>query len=113
MLSYLRLALWAILWSIVWPIMKIVKKKGEHNCLTWAFNEWEEKEGYLVIRWCRSRRFRWIRWPHFLFLDQEHHDLLRHYMPNDVSKINKRLIPDLWFEGTERLGDPKTKRLDN
>jgi len=31
-------------------------------------------------------------------------------MPNDVSKIEKRLIPDLWFEGTELLGDPEKKK---
>jgi len=114
MLSFIRLALWILFWSIVWPIMQLFRKKGQHNCVTWALNEWEEKEdGYIVIRWCRSSRFKWLRWPHLLFLDQENNDKLRHFLPNDSSKIDKKVIPDIWFDGTEATGDPLDKTDEN
>lgn len=107
MLSFIRLALWILFWSIVWPIMQLFRKNGQHNCVTWALNEWEDnKDGYIVIiRWCRSSKFKWLRWPHLLFLDQENNDKLRHFLP-DSSKNDKKIVPDIWFDGTEKVGDP-------
>lgn len=105
MLFYFRLAFWTLFWSLLWPIMQIFRKKGQHNCITWAINEWEQKDGYIVIRWCRSSKYSWLRWPHFLFLDQEHHENLRHFLPDDTSDLDKKLIPDMWFHGTEKSGD--------
>ncbi len=112
MLSYLRLALWILFWTIIWPIMQLFRKDGQHNCVTWALKEWEDKEdGYIVIRWCRSSRFKWLRWPHLLYLDQEHNDKLRHFLPSS-SKIDKKIVPAIWFDGTERIGDPSKDSAD-
>ena len=113
MLSYIRLALWTIFWLLVWPPLQLFRKKGQHNCVTWAINEWDTKEGYLVIRWCRSSRYKWLRWPHLLFLDQEQQEHLRHFLPDDTSKVDKQVIPDMWFDGTEKIGDSPENADEN
>jgi hypothetical protein len=89
--------------------MQLARKKDQHNCLTWALDEWEKTDGYLVIRWCRSSRHKWLRWPHFLILDKDHHEKLRHFLPDDTAKIDTKLFPDIWFDGAEKQGDdPET-----
>ena len=113
MLSLLRLALWTIFWLLLWPPMQFFRKKGQHNCVTWAINEWDTKEGYIVIRWCRSSKFKWLRWPHFLFLDQEHFKHVRHFVPNNRAKVKNEIVPALWFDGHEKQGDPPDRADEN
>jgi len=113
MLSYLRLAFWTIFWLVVWPLVLPFKKRGQHNCVTWAMDEWDKDDGYIVIRWCRSSKFRWLRWPHFLYLDKENNEQLRHLLPTDDSKLTKRVVPDMWFTGKERVGDPQDFKGEN
>lgn len=113
MLQFFRLTLWIIFWFFTWPVLKLFQKKGQQNCVTWALDEWKRKDGYLVIRWCRSSKYQWFRWPHLLFLDQEHHEKLRHFLPQDTSKLKKRLIPDMWFDGKEKQGDDPESMEEN
>jgi hypothetical protein len=104
MLEYLRLAIWTIIWVVGWPLTLPFRKKGEHNCLTWALRQMEKKDGYLVIRWCRSAKYDWLRWPHFLFLQAKHHEDLIHLVPKK-NEHEKKTIPSPWFDGYIKIGD--------
>lgn len=82
------------------------------NCLSWAARRWQAEEGYLVIRWCRSNKLPFVRWPHFAWLAAEHHDKLKHFMPRDQS-MGKHYLPDLWFDGRIQTGDPPDEDGEN
>lgn len=113
MLSYLRLAIWTVIWVVGWPLTLPFRKKGEHNCLTWALRQMEKKEGYLVIRWCRSAKYEWLKWPHFLYLQAEHHEDLIHLVPKK-NEHSKKTIPSPWFDGYIKIGDdPKDEFHEN
>lgn len=109
MQSLLRLIFWGGLWLIAWAfttvLRKITKRPRLDNCLTWALRRWDEDDGYLVIRWCRSARFRWMKWPHFLWLPVNADSELRHLMPRDDDN-ELHVLPAPWFEGKIVKGDP-------
>lgn len=83
MKQYLNLIFWGVVWLIIWIILyPFIKNKD--NCATWAIRQWTNHGGYLSIRWCRSNRVNWIKWPHFLWLPEEHHDKLYHVIPENA-----------------------------
>lgn len=90
MWSYFKLTIWAIIWLLLW-IFVAPFRKGRHNCLTWAQHKQDTEGGYLVIRWCRTNKVRWIKWPHFLWLDKKHADLLEHCIPKEDEHTEKSL----------------------
>ena len=112
MLSYFRLAVWTVFWLVAWPVTLPFKKPGQHNCLTWALRQIDKNDGYLVIRWCRSSAISWLRWPHFLYLEAKHHEHLHHFVPK-TDEHTKKLIPDPWFTGYIKDGDPKDDKDEN
>ncbi len=112
MLYYVRLFVWSAFWLVAWPLTLPFRKPKQHNCLTWALREIEKNDGYLVIRWCRSSIFPWLKWPHFLYLDTSHHDALQHFVPDDGDSA-KRVVPEPWFAGHIKTGDSPDERDDN
>jgi len=103
MWSYFKITLWAIIWLFVWLVV-FPFRKNRDNCLTWAMKKFDEEEGYLVIRWCRSSKYKWLRWPHFLWLSKEHHEILQHCIPKEET-TNKKIFPQPWFNGYVKQGD--------
>lgn len=94
-----------VFWGLVFFILYIpllVTRKNRDNCLTWALRKWDHEGGYLVIRWARSNRSRWILWPHFLWLHPEKHHHLEHVISE---KEEEHLIPEVWFEPVHIKGD--------
>jgi hypothetical protein len=65
----------------------------------------EKEDGYLVIRWCRSAKYEWLKWPHFLFLPASQHENLVHLVPKE-NEHTLKTIPSPWFEGRIKTGDP-------
>lgn len=110
MWSFLKLVVWGLLWTPIWfmtiVIRKIKKRPRMDNCLSWALRKWTTEGGYLVIRWCRSNRISFIRWPHFLWLPPDKHQDLKHFVPKKADQ-HMKLIPDAWFEGKIQTGDDK------
>lgn len=109
MWSFIKLMIWGLIWLMTWPCVMLYRYVGKKprldNCFTWAIREWDSKpEGYLVIRWCRSSKTN-IKWPHFLYLDQENHEALRHFMPLKDDQSMK-YFPNAFFEGKLQRGDP-------
>lgn len=111
MWSFLKLIVWGLLWTPVWLLTTLnrhlTKKPRLDNCLSWALRKWTSEGGYLVIRWCRSNRLPYIRWPHFLWLPPDKHHELKHFVPKKQDQ-HLRLVPDVWFEGKIQTGDPET-----
>ncbi len=105
MWSFFKLVMWGWLWFVAWIITLPFKKSNQDNCLTYALKKWDEG-GYLVIRWCRSNKHSWIRWPHFLWLDQRFDRVLEHYVPKEAEDI-ERTIPKPWFDGRIVYNDPE------
>lgn len=109
MRSLIRLVFWGLLWIPAWFITNLIrhltKKPRLDNCLTWAVRKWESDGGYLVIRWARSAKYRWMRWPHFLWLPEDKHQDVKHFLPK-VDDQHMKLIPNAWFEGKIQTGDP-------
>lgn len=100
MWAYLRLSVWCLFWAFMWPIASLWKRAGQENCLTWAFRRWQERpDGYIVIRWSRSNKYEWMRWPHFLFIDPGNDDHMIHLLPKDANDIDKHMVPAMWFDG--------------
>ncbi len=109
MWSFAKLLLWGFFWFWAWAITLPFKKKHEDNCLTYALKKWDDQggdNGYLVIRWCRSNKVRWIRWPHFLWLDSSFDRVLEHYVPKE-EEDTERTIPKPWFDGRVVYNDPQ------
>ena len=104
MWSFFKMIVWGILWFLLGLVFIMIRKTNEDNCLTWAMREMDEKGGYLVIRWARSARWRWLKWPHFLWLDDKHEQHLRHFIPHDKDNAD-RYFPKPWFKGYIKLGD--------
>jgi hypothetical protein len=46
-----------------------------------------------------------MRWPHFLWLSEEHHEELKHFLPR-VDDMDLHYLPAPWFEGRVQKGDP-------
>jgi hypothetical protein len=110
MLSFIKLLVWGILWLPAWVVAKtaqqLQKRQSRDNCLSWALRKWNTHGGYLVIRWCRSNRVAWIKWPHFLWLPPDFHADLRHYVPRD--EADRHVLPSPLFVGRVQQGDPPT-----
>lgn len=114
MLSFYRVAMWCLFWAVVWPIALLWKKATQENCLTWAFKQWDEKpEGYIVIRWSRSNKYPWMKWPHFLFIDPGNDKDMRHLLPKNATDLEKHTVPAVWFEGTITERDQKKQGFEN
>lgn len=106
MWSFFKLVMWGLTWFLAWILTLPLKKADEDNCLTYALNKWDTEGGYLVIRWCRSNKFKWIRWPHFLWLDQSFDRVVEHYVPvEDDSR--PQVVPKPWFKGRIVYNDPE------
>lgn len=110
MFSYIKITTWAVMWLILFMIFMIFRQ-GRDNCLTWALRKFDSDDGYLVIRWCRSSTITWFRWPHFLWLDKNHHAQLTHYVPQE-SKQGK-FFPQPWFRGKIKQGDDPNDNDEN
>jgi len=104
---FVKLVLWGMLWIPIWLFTLPFKGKKE-NCLTWAVKQWKNKGGYLVIRWCRSNRLKWIRWPHLLWLDEKYNRHLQHIVPDGELFEAGNYFPRPWFEPKVRVGDFKS-----
>lgn len=108
MWSFLKLVAWGVLWTPFWLVTavfrKLIKRPRLDNCLSWALRKWTSEGGYLVIRWCRSNKITFIRWPHFLWLPPDKHQELKHFIPK-VENQHLRFVPDPWFEGKIQTGD--------
>jgi|SRR5271157_4250327 len=115
MWSFAKLVLWGVVLLIAWPIVHahrcFRKKPRVDNCVTWAVRRWDENPGsYLVIRWCRSSRTD-FRWPHFLWIHEDHHEKMKHLLPRNDDQDTK-FLPDLFFEGKIVTGDHE-EELEN
>ena len=108
MWSFIKLVIWGLLWTLAWGattvVRRITKKPRLDNCLSWAMRRWDEESGYLVIRWCRSSKIKWFKWPHFLWLPEDKHKHLRQFVPR-VEDQEMQFFPDIWFEGKVQRGD--------
>jgi hypothetical protein len=116
MWAFFKLLLWGAIWFIIWPIVTmyrtIARKPRVDNCFSWAVRRWQEEEtGYLVIRWCRSSRTG-MKWPHFLFLDKQHCEHMKHFLPLKEDQEYK-FLPDAFFEGKVVTGDNEDDQLEN
>lgn len=111
MWSYAKLTLWAVTWLILWVVFKPVQK-GRQNCLTYALKKWDKEGGYFVIRWCRSSKYNWLIWPHFLWLDEKYGRYLEHAVPIDDNHT-KQPVPSPWFKEKVKQGDRKDKWIEN
>lgn len=105
MWSYIRFMFWATLWIPIWLVTVPFKGK-KNNCANWALNKWDEEGGYLCFRWCLHNKYRWIRWPHFMWLPKEYHQQLRHIVPIE-KKGETHSLPAPWFDYIELRGDRK------
>ncbi len=106
MWSYLKVLAWGFAWYPVW-LITLPFKQNRDNCLTYALKKWDKEGGYLVIRWSRSNRFRYVRWPHFLWLDYRWHTRLEHIIPEQEFKGQKHTLPKPWFTPRVVHGDPE------
>ena len=111
MWSYFKITIWAILWLLTW-IFIAPWRGNKDNCLTWAMDKYDREGGYLVIRWCRTSKWKWLKWPHFLWLAEEDHHRLIHCIPKENEHTEKR-IPHPWFEGKIKHGDDKYNDPEN
>lgn len=105
MWSFTKLGAYVIFWTTMWYILLPFRKK-RHNCLTWAVEKWDADGGYLVVRWCRSNRSQWIRWPHFMWMSDDNHRHVVHLVPKKDEE-DCHLFPKPWFEGRVIRGDTK------
>ena len=108
MRTLFKLIFWFTMWIPTYAITVWFKKKGQENCMTWAVDKFENEGGYLVVRWCRSARHDWLRWPHFLYLPADQHHVLQHVIPVDCSRLEKKHIPEPWFDPQRVQGDDVT-----
>lgn len=99
--THIRLLLWSSVALIVFALIAPLRR-GRHNCMTWAISEFERDGGYLVIRWCRSSRFKFLSWPHFLYLPKKHHVVLLQYT---TPGTRKTVLPRPFFKGEIVQGD--------
>lgn len=106
MWTFIKIAFWTNFWLVVWISIYPFHKKGNYNCLTWALEQFNEKGGYIALRWSRNSRLTWIRWPHFLWMADDKHVHLIHYVPRE-DLIKMRWIPNPWFDGKIKTGDEK------
>ena len=111
MWSYFKLTMWAIIWLVLWFIFLPVRK-GRQNCLTYALEKWDTEGGYLVIRWCRSNKVTWFKWPHFMWLDGKYQRYVEHAVPYKDEYVEK-FMPEPWFEPKIRKGDPPDRIIEN
>lgn len=80
--------------------------------MTWAIDKFEREGGYIAIRWCRSSKYDWFRWPHFMWIAPEDHHVLQHVVPvNDTTQ--KKRVPDPWFDPKQLRGDDHTVVKEN
>lgn len=116
MWSFFKLMIWGLIWLPAWVATElnraITKKPRVDNCLSWAVRRWDEEDGYLVIRWCRSNSVKWIKWPHFLWLPLDQHQELRHFVPKNEDQ-GQRVFPDAWFSGKVQKGDDEDDVMEN
>lgn len=106
MFSYLKLTTWAVVWLFLW-IFFLPIRKGRENCLTYALRRWDQDGGYLVIRWCRSNKVTWLKWPHFMWIDEKHGArFVEHAVPiKDEDTL--KYVPRPWFNPKIKKGDGK------
>lgn len=109
MRTLFKLIFWFVLWIPTYYITVWFKKKGQENCMTWAVSQWDKEGGYLVVRWCRSARHSWFRWPHFLWLPADKHQDLEHVIPVNCDHLEKKHIPNPWFDPQHIRGDEETQ----
>lgn len=102
--SLFKIVGWFFIWILIWTVTIFFRKKHQENCLTWATKNWDEKGGYLVIRWCRSIKYPNIRWPHFLWLPADKHHDLEHIIPNTFDKLSGDMLTP-WFDPVPLRGD--------
>jgi len=105
MWSFIKLGGWVIIWSILWVFL-VPFRRGRHNCLTWAVEKWDDDGGYLVIRWCRSNKKQWIKWPHFMWMSEKHWKNVEHLIPLPEDEA-KHSLPRPWFDGRHANADLK------
>lgn len=108
MWSYFKLIGWGTFWFIIWAAT-FPWRNGRENCLTWAVDKWDKQGGYLVIRWCRYNKQPWIKWPHFLWLDDKYHHYLEHIIPQEELETGEselRTVPKMWFDPVNIVSDP-------
>lgn len=86
------------------------------NCLAWAWRRWRLNPGsYLVIRWTRHNRWRWLRWPHFLWRPKNcpHHQRpcphMLSFVPDDPQPLG---LPPLTFYGHVKAGDDEDLKTE-
>ena len=111
MWSYFKLTWWACFWFVLWIIFAPIRK-GRDNCLTYALEKWDKEGGYLVIRWCRSNKVKWLRWPHFMWLDDKYQRFVEHAVPSK-DEFELKYVPKPWFDPVVRKGDPKDRFIEN
>lgn len=111
MWSYARITVWAIVWLIIWFFIVPFRRKRD-NCLTWAMRKYDEEGGYLVIRWARTSRWKWLRWPHFLWLPPDKHKELQHCIPKEDAHTEKS-VPTPWFDSEIKQGDEEDDKPEN
>jgi hypothetical protein len=102
--TFFKILVWGLAWYPVWVITLAVKG-NKNNCLLWALDKFDNEGGYIVIRWSRSNSVPFIKWPHFLWLPEEHHIHLQHIVPNGDTETHK--LPSPWFVPEHRTGDNK------
>ena len=112
MYSFFKMIVWGIAWFFVGSAALFLRKKKQDNCLTWGMRKMDNEGGYLAIRWCRSNRFSWMKWPHFLWLEEKHHIHLQHFVP-DNNEHSEKLIPTPWFDGHIKQGDDEDDDMEN
>lgn len=113
MWSYAKFVFWVLIWIPVWCVT-VPFRGNKDNCANYAVTKWDKEGGYLVIRWCRSNKVKWVQWPHFLWLDAKYHRRLEHIIPKDQKHMDKHTIPSPWFEPRVVHGDPHNdKRGEN
>lgn len=101
MWSYIKIILWEIAFAPIWFITYPFRGKRD-NCLMWALDKWDNEGGYIAIRWCRHSKYRWIRWPHFLWLPDEYGKYLQHIVPENEEEHR---VPHPWFDPVLKHGD--------
>lgn len=106
MWTFVKIIIWGLAWFPCW-LVTLAWRGTKDNCLVWALNKFDAEGGYLVIRWCRSNKIPFVKWPHFLWLPEEHHVHLRHIVPADEHGGEEHKLPVPWFAYEERQGDPE------
>ena len=108
MWSFVQILIWGIFWAITGPIVAFARRCGKKprrdNCLTWAVRRWDQEGGYIVLRWSRGNKYKWLRWVHFLWLPADKHQDLVHFIPKVDDQYFKAL-PEMYFDGKVRKGD--------